>query len=230
MSIWFCGDPHGSTSFLQDALRCCRRPDGIVLLGDLMMAEPISSKLPESSVDIPIMWIHGNHDTDSAAFFTQAFGPNNIHGKVIEVAGVRIAGLGGVFRGEVWSPPDPPRFASYEEWHGQWTMAVPPRCRMTQYQALAWKRPRRHKSTIFPADIEMLAGQQADVLVTHEAPSCHPHGFAVIDDLARRLGVKRIIHGHHHMYHRSDLPGWIAAVTGVSDRMIVDLNGDVVLS
>lgn len=51
---------------------------------------------------------------------------------------------------------------------------------------------------IYPDDVDRLAQQQADVLVLHEAPSCHPYGFAVLDDLARRMGVKRVFHGHHH--------------------------------
>ena len=58
--------------------------------------------------------------------------------------------------------------------------------------------PLTHRSTIFPDDYERLVKQRADILVTHEAPSAHPHGFAAIDDLARSLGVKKTFHGHHH--------------------------------
>lgn len=36
------------------------------------------------------------------------------------------------------------------------------------------------------------------MLVTHEAPSVHPHGFAVLDELGRRLKVNASFHGHHH--------------------------------
>jgi hypothetical protein len=34
--------------------------------------------------------------------------------------------------------------------------------------------------------------------VTHEAPGYHPHGFSILDTLARSMGVKVSIHGHHH--------------------------------
>lgn len=34
--------------------------------------------------------------------------------------------------------------------------------------------------------------------MTHEAPSCHPNGFAVIDNLAHAMNVKMTFHGHHH--------------------------------
>jgi len=35
--------------------------------------------------------------------------------------------------------------------------------------------------------------------VTHEAPSSHPSGSAVLDELARRMGARLIVHGHHHV-------------------------------
>ncbi len=225
-TIWFAGDPHGGTIFLRDALKYCKRPDAIILLGDNMFSEPIRSKLQADLGDVPPIWlIHGNHDTDSAAYFEQAFGPNNIHGRVVEVAGVRIAGLGGVFRGAIWMPPDPPKYHSYEQWHGLWSMAVPPRQR-TAPEAFVAGKARKHKSSIFLADIERLSGLRADVLVTHEAPSCHPNGFAVIDDLARRLGVKAVFHGHHHMNmnYREKLAGGVAF--GVGARSICDLAGN----
>ena len=107
---------------------------------------------------------------------------------MVEIAGLRIAGLGGVFRGQVWSPPAPWAFE-------------------TQKQYLAsggkgnrWRDglPRKHRSSIFPGDYQRLAGQRADILVTHEAPSSHPHGFTAIDALARSLRVNKSFHGHHH--------------------------------
>ncbi|TPQ25375.1 metallophosphoesterase family protein, partial [Cupriavidus pinatubonensis] len=58
--------------------------------------------------------------------------------------------------------------------------------------------PRRHRSTIFPQTYNALSSQHADVLVSHEAPACHPHGFEAIDTLIEAMGVKRAFHGHHH--------------------------------
>jgi hypothetical protein len=58
---------------------------------------------------------------------------------------------------------------------------------------------RRHRSTIFPEDYQQLfRGQFADLLVTHEAPSAHPHGWQAIDNLAKMLGVRLLVHGHRH--------------------------------
>ncbi|MBT2333203.1 DUF2384 domain-containing protein [Variovorax paradoxus] len=58
---------------------------------------------------------------------------------------------------------------------------------------------RRHRSSIFPEDYQqLLRGPPADILVTHEAPAAHPHGWKVIDELAEALGVQLVVHGHHH--------------------------------
>jgi predicted phosphodiesterase len=56
----------------------------------------------------------------------------------------------------------------------------------------------RHWSSIYPDELEQLAEQQADILITHEAPGYHEHGFAPLDELARRMGVRMTVHGHQH--------------------------------
>ena len=53
-------------------------------------------------------------------------------------------------------------------------------------------------SSIYPADYEHLCTEQADILVTHEAPGYHPHGFEALDRLAKKLGVRMAVHGHQH--------------------------------
>ena len=67
------------------------------------------------------MWfINGNHDTDSEADYDNLFGSKlankNLDGRVVEIAGVRIAGLGGIFRGQVWRPPEPRAYDSKKEY------------------------------------------------------------------------------------------------------------------
>jgi hypothetical protein len=56
----------------------------------------------------------------------------------------------------------------------------------------------KHWSSIYPDEMDQLATQQADILITHEAPGYHEHGFQVLDDLARRMGVRTTVHGHQH--------------------------------
>jgi hypothetical protein len=70
--------------------------------------------------------------------------------------------------------------------------------------------PLWHRDTIFPEDIEALSVQTFDILVTHEAPSCHRHGSAALDALARAGGARLIVHGHHHEAYEAMLDGGIA--------------------
>ena len=71
----------------------------------------------------------------------------------------------------------------------------------------------------------------ADVLVTHEAPSCHPHGHASLDELGRCLGVRWAFHGHHHdqldYSAMNDRLGFRAF--GVGLRGITSLDGEVIV-
>ncbi len=66
-----------------------------------------------------------------------------------------------------------------------------------------------NRDTIFPEDFERLRGARFDVLVTHEASSSHPHGFAPIDELAAQGGARWIVHGHHHQSYAATLPNGI---------------------
>jgi predicted phosphodiesterase len=189
--VFFCGDPHGHFEHIIEAVHA-HRPAAIVLLGDVQTQEPLESALRPILDHTEVWWIHGNHDTDSDADYDNLFGSalanRNLHGRVVEVAGVRIAGLGGIFRRQVWNAPGQPRYPSAEAFIAQ--------CG----KGNRWRGglPRKHRSSIFPSDYGALLQAKADVLVTHEAPSCHPHGFQAIDALAASLGVRKAYHGHHH--------------------------------
>lgn len=189
--IFFAGDPHGNFDHIIQAVRQ-HQPAAVVFLGDLQSQQPLEHELQPILDLTEIWWIHGNHDTDSDADYDHLFGSaladRNLHGRVVEIAGVRIAGLGGIFRGQVWMPPGailhetPEAYTAHCVKQNQWRGGL----------------PRKHRSSIFPADYARLVGARADILVTHEAPSSHPHGFDAIDDLARSLGVAKAFHGHHH--------------------------------
>lgn len=226
--LWLCGDVHGRFEPLIEAVLRCPpplRPQAIVLLGDVQARRPLEVELAAILAHTEVWFIHGNHDTDSEAdhdhLFGSALAGHNLHGRVVTVAGLRIAGLGGVFRRQVWMPPAPPEFEtpkSYQAHAGRGSL---------------WRAglPRRHRSTIFPSDVQALARQRADVLVTHEAPSCHPHGFVAIDELARCLGVRQVFHGHHHdrLDYRSAWAQLGFEAHGVGLCAITALDGQVVL-
>ena len=195
-TVLFCGDPHGRFEHIvRTAQQFPSTP--VVLLGDM---EPQRDLLLElKSVADRLWWIHGNHDTDHDAVAHRVWDDkvdhHSIHARVVTLSsGLRIAGLGGVFRESVWHP-DPgaarggrPAFTSWEE-H---VRSTPRKDR--------WRDGphRRHWSSIYPSDVEKLSELRCDVLVLHEAPGYHPHGFAALDDLARTMGAKVVVHGHHH--------------------------------
>ena len=72
---------------------------------------------------------------------------------------------------------------------------------------------------------------EADVLVTHEAPSCHRHGFSALDYLGQAMGIKALFHGHHHQHMNysafDEALGFNAY--GVGFRGITDLYGGLLL-
>jgi len=136
--------------------------------------------------------------------------------KVVEIAGLRTAGLGGVFRGKV----APATFENPKQYLS--------RCGKGNF----WRGglPLTHRSTIFPVDYSKLTGERADILVTHEAPSSHPHGFAAIDELASRLGVTTSFHGHHHdrLDYSAERTRLGFDAFGVGLRGITDQDGRVI--
>jgi len=189
--IVIAGDPHGNFTPI---IRACSAedPGTLILLGDCELRVPLHHMLGSLfALGWQIHWILGNKDTETATEFDHLAGDfpeGDIGGKVIEVAGMRIAGLGGVFKPRIWHPPEAPSFNTRHEF----MLSLPPREH--------WRGglPLWHRDSIFPEDFARLAQHRFDVLVTHEAPSCHRHGFAAIDRLAEVTGARLIIHGHHH--------------------------------
>lgn len=209
--IWLLGDTHGQqTKHVLCALERTpqeERPKAVIYLGDMESERPFHEEV-RSLLDagIEVWWIPGNHDTEHAGSFRNLFecelADRNLHGRVVEIAGLRVAGLGGVFRRNIWYSRDgnmEPEFQSYLDYLKHLNRTRPARER----KADAELRPRsaeeiKHLSSIFPDVVETLSRQRADILVTHEAPGCHPYGFQVIGDLALSMRVKHVFHGHHH--------------------------------
>lgn len=197
--IYLIGDNHGHFAHVHETVRK-DRPDAVIFLGDLECSRPLQDEIASIRDLTEIYWIPGNHDTDSAETYRNLFeselADRNLHGRVVEIVGIKVAGLGGVFRGEIWYPPDVDvQFASYADYIKYLTEQQPLRLRDS---VKSTGKARKHRSSIFYEDWLNLYGQTADILVTHEAPSCHPHGFREIDVLAQSLRVKFSFHGHHH--------------------------------
>ena len=177
----------------------------MILLGDCECDAPLPQIVaPAMAAGRDVRWILGNRDTDSVRVYDNlagAYPSGDIGGRVVVIDGLRIAGLSGVFKPRVWHPMEcePPQFRTRAEF----LAALP--------EKEHWRGglPLWHRDAIFPEDVEQLRGERFDVLVAHEAPSCHRHGFAVIDAMAAQGGARWIVHGHHHQSYQATLSNGI---------------------
>ena len=209
--ILFAGDPH--RNFTPILRACLNRPPGhLVLAGDMDCPRPLTEIMaPILATGWRVHWILGNHDCETEAAYDNLVSDHPsgcLDYRVADLDGVRVAGLPGVFKPSVWHPRaepgsnriDPPRFHDRNMF-----LAAQPKARWWRGGMPLW-----HRDSIFPADVEALSGQKFDVLVAHEAPSCHRHGFAAVDELAAAAGARLIVHGHHHDSYSATLPNGIA--------------------
>lgn len=225
--IWFAGDPHSQFDHIL-RLAKAQRPSAIVLLGDIECSLPLERILSPILDFVEIWFIPGNHDCDTQQYWDNLahsqLADRNLHGKVATIDGFRVAGLGGVFERPIWRPDEPfegfQSYAAYEAFM---------KGRRLDPELLTSKLLRQ-RASIYPDDYFSLAMETADILVTHEAPHFHRHGFKEITELAQHLSVQTAFHGHHHETH--SYPGVLQShgfsAMSVGLRSIVDLHGTVV--
>ncbi len=206
MTIVFIGDIHQQWDKVERGLaRLPEPPKAAVILGDVQCDKPLDVlAAPLLDRGVAVHWIFGNHDNDGGpgmwAYLTaEEHNPvtvtGSLHARVETIHGVRIAGLGGTFRPRIWDPPAPPRLYSRSELPED-VRKMGQGWRAEHIEALIHSLG---TTAIWPEDRDYLATQQADILVTHEAPSSHPAGSAALDALARKMGARLIVHGHHHV-------------------------------
>ncbi|MCK5828956.1 MAG: metallophosphoesterase [Methylococcales bacterium] len=215
--ILFAGDPHGDFDPLINAVNQ-HHPEAVVLLGDYDLKKPFEHYVQSIVGKTKIWWIPGNHDFDPPLhhenLFSSQLSKYGLHLKVIEIAGIRIAGLGGIFLGRVWYPPYSPRWNSKKQYLNR---------QASDAKSLGLSL--KFQSAIWPDEVASLKKLKADVLVTHEAPRSHRHGFIVIDQLAEAMGVKKVFHGHLHEQYSATIRKGIK-VFGIGDAMVSDLLGN----
>lgn len=218
--ILFCGDPHGKFTPVIRAVENYS-PQAVILLGDLGLERPLEQELASILDQTQVWFIPGNHDGNCDRWYDNLFRSKlrdrNLHGRVVEIDGKRVAGLGGVFREKIWRPPAEPKFRSHKD------------LLYTSQRTDRWRGgiPRKHHVTIFWQHYKALWHKEADILVTHEAPSCHRFGFKALDDLAQALGVRSIFHGHHHEQYSTTICSNKIGVHGVDARAVSDEKGNV---
>jgi Icc-related predicted phosphoesterase len=187
-------------------------PDIVLACGDLPSEylEYIVSRL-----NVPLLYVPGNHDPDLSPVDEKwaplradpaSTGPDgciNVDGRVVEAAGLRVAGLGGSMR--------------YRPGPNQYT-PTQMRWRALRIELLA--RLRR------PRD-----GHRLDVLVTHAPPEgfagkeddlAH-RGFAAFNRLTRTLALRLLVHGHVHPHGLARPPvrlGGTLIINAIPHRMV----------
>jgi predicted phosphodiesterase len=216
--LLFAGDTHGSLRHLEQLPTEC---DGvpIIHLGD---AAPLGGRIADAlsaQIRERFWFIPGNHDHDREEYRQQllhgGLEHRNLHGRVAQVGNFRIAGLGNVFNQRVWHPDlGEPKYQSLETFRQALPVDDRERISTQVAEAIWWE------------EYEALASLEADILVTHEAPSCHKNGFAVIDELAAFMGCSLIVHGHHHEYYTASVNEGATQVIGVGLRGVTDQTGN----
>ncbi|WP_410675197.1 metallophosphoesterase family protein [Amycolatopsis sp. cmx-4-68] len=148
------------------------------------------------ALDVPCVFVPGNHDPDLSGytrygglsmkdgFPTVWPGPDggvNADGRVVDVAGLRFAGLGGSIR--------------YNDGPNQWTQRQQARRARRLVRRAKWRKRRD--------------GKDVDVLLTHSPPldlgdrPDPPHrGFACLHRTVEVLRPKWLLHGHIHPHGR----------------------------
>lgn len=233
MTIAFLGDIHRDWDSIDRGLAALRQQlKAAVLLGDIECHQPLDQiATPLLDRGIAVHWIFGNHDHDGGPqMWANLVDPSRnprtaagaLHGRVSDIQGLRVAGLGGTFSARVWHPPSEPRLRHRAELVEDLRKAGP-RWRAGHLANLAQALT---ATAIWPEDYEILSKQRADILVTHEAPASHPAGHAALDALARKMGAKLVMHGHHHVTYRARSADGLS-VMGVAAGWCADHAGNV---
>src|SRR5262245_61299154 len=118
MTIVFIGDIHQQWHSVERGLAALDPlPSAAVLLGDIQCDRPLDNlAAPLLDRGIDVHWIFGNHDNDGGPeMWANLVEPERnprttqgaLHARVVEIAGVRIAGLGGAFSPRLWETHEP---------------------------------------------------------------------------------------------------------------------------
>ena len=159
-------------------------------------------------LDVPCVFVPGNHDPDLSGYtrygglsmkdgFPAAWpgpaGGINADGRVVDVAGLRIAGLGGSIR--------------YRDGPNQWTQRQQARRARSLARRAAWRKWRDSK--------------EIDILLTHSPPRSlgdredPPHqGFTCLHRTIETLRPRWLLHGHIHP-HGEPVPDRVVGRTRI---------------
>jgi Icc-related predicted phosphoesterase len=186
------------------------RPDLIVSCGDLPF-DYLDNLVSRSNV--PLLYVPGNHDPDlthkdvhlatmATAEIPGPLGCDSVDVRVLDAAGVRVAGIGGSIR--------------YNTGSNQYSQAEMRLRALRLEMRLRWKR--------------FLRGGRLDLLITHAPPlgcgdlgdDAH-RGIAAVHRLVKIFEPRFLIHGHVHPVAQKGSDRWLGdtqVVNAVPSRLL----------
>lgn len=155
------------------------------------------------ALDVPLLYVRGNHDagpqyTIDGRTLTGVQGGINVHGRVVQVKGLLIAGLEGSMR---YRPGAPLMYTEVEMTREVLRLAP----------ALLFNRFRHGRAL----DILMTHSPPHDV---HDRPDRAHTGFRVFHRFVHIFRPRYLLHGHIHVY-RPD----VSRVTRIADTMVINV-------
>ncbi len=142
-----------------------------------------------SALDAPLVYVLGNHDqgpqyTSDGRVLTTVHGGANIHGQLIQVKGLLLAGLGGSMRYRPYAS----LMYTENEMRNEFARLV---------IKLTWAKLRH--------------GRAVDIFVTHSPPyGIHDRpdlahtGFKIFCNIMRWFKPRYLVHGHIHIYNQNN--------------------------
>jgi Icc-related predicted phosphoesterase len=184
------------------------RPDIIVSCGDLPFGY-LDNLV--SRADVPLVYVPGNHDPDltvanwMAKPYDEPSGPlgcDNADGRILQVAGLRIAGLGGSLRYNL----GPNQYSQGE----------------MRLRSLSLEMKLRFRRTLRGGGLDLLIAHAPPLGVGDGDDPAH-QGFAAFHRLIARMAPRLLIHGHIHpdgLFHADRRLGLTEIVNVVPSRLI----------
>lgn len=156
-----------------------------------------------SALNAPLVYVRGNHDagpqyTVDGRTLTSVQGGIDLHGRLVNVDGITMAGLEGSMR---YRPKAP---LMYNEFEMRWEA-------LRMLPLLLWRRLRDGRAV----DFFITHAPPYDV---HDRPDLAHRGFRVFRTIIRYLKPRYFLHGHIHVYRQD-----VQKVTEVDETMVVNV-------
>lgn len=156
-----------------------------------------------SALNVPLVYVRGNHDagpqyTVDGRTLTSVQGGVDLHGRIVNIDGITVAGLEGSMR---YRPNAP---LMYNEIEMRWEA-------LRMLPQLLWRRLRYGRAV----DFFVTHAPPYDI---HDRPDLAHKGFRVFRTIIRYLKPRYFLHGHIHVYRQN-----AQRVTEVDETTVINV-------